>query len=116
MKEIIDTIKKYSKKLYVWMGIILLVLIIIPSTPKEEAKEVIKDSTDIVEEITNDNVSTEETVPEITETVATIPNESTQETYYNVVSVVDGDTVKVSMNGKTETLRLIGIEIGRAHV
>lgn len=29
---------------------------------------------------------------------------------YNVVQVVDGDTVKVDLDGKTETLRLIGID------
>ncbi len=29
---------------------------------------------------------------------------------YKVVSIVDGDTIKVSINGKTETIRLIGID------
>jgi endonuclease YncB( thermonuclease family) len=35
---------------------------------------------------------------------------NTQYTYYSVSSVVDGDTIKISMNGKVETLRLIGID------
>ncbi len=35
---------------------------------------------------------------------------SPQYTYYTVTRVVDGDTLKVSINGKEETLRLIGID------
>jgi len=35
---------------------------------------------------------------------------SDQSAVYSVVSVVDGDTIKVSIDGKTETLRLIGID------
>jgi|SRR5215216_1170712 len=33
-----------------------------------------------------------------------------QYTYYPVTDVVDGDTIKVRMSGKEETLRLIGID------
>lgn len=33
-----------------------------------------------------------------------------QEQYYTVTSVVDGDTIKINMNGTTETLRLIGMD------
>lgn len=33
-----------------------------------------------------------------------------QYTYYSVSEVVDGDTVKINMNGKVETLRLIGLD------
>ena len=29
---------------------------------------------------------------------------------YRVVKVVDGDTIKVSLNNKTETIRLIGVD------
>lgn len=35
---------------------------------------------------------------------------SSQYTYYSVTEVVDGDTVKINMNGKVETLRLIGMD------
>jgi endonuclease YncB( thermonuclease family) len=31
-------------------------------------------------------------------------------TYYSVLSVVDGDTVKIRMNGNEETIRLIGMD------
>ncbi|MCX6808683.1 MAG: thermonuclease family protein [Candidatus Berkelbacteria bacterium] len=42
----------------------------------------------------------------------TAPEKTTSEAkvLYKVVSVVDGDTIKVSIDGKTETLRLIGID------
>ena len=35
---------------------------------------------------------------------------SSQYTYYSVTEVVDGDTIKISMEGKVETLRLIGMD------
>lgn len=35
---------------------------------------------------------------------------STSEKYYPIVSVVDGDTVKINLDGKTTTLRLIGLD------
>jgi micrococcal nuclease len=38
------------------------------------------------------------------------PKEQPSYTYYSVVEVVDGDTVKVNINGTTETLRLIGLD------
>ena len=38
------------------------------------------------------------------------PRPETQTTTYPVISVVDGDTVKVLMNGTKETIRLIGID------
>lgn len=34
----------------------------------------------------------------------------TQPGYYHVVGVSDGDTVKVAMNGKTESIRMIGVD------
>ena len=35
---------------------------------------------------------------------------SPESTYYTVTGVVDRDTIKISMNGREETLRLIGID------
>lgn len=49
------------------------------------------------------------TVFTTTEEIQSTPTAS-QETYYLVTKVVDGDTVAVSMNGITETIRLIGID------
>lgn len=38
------------------------------------------------------------------------PTETSNSSLYKVTSVVDGDTLKVSMNGTVETIRLIGID------
>jgi len=37
-------------------------------------------------------------------------DQTDQPTYYTVTSVVDGDTIKINMDGTIETLRLIGID------
>ena len=89
------------------MSILFLILVIAPFTQKEEPIEVVKDPVDIVEE-TPDEVNLVEEV--ITEIPTAPEKETSQETYYKIVSVTDGDTLKISMNGKTETLRLIGID------
>lgn len=41
---------------------------------------------------------------------ATQPAPTSQSTYYSVAEVVDGDTIKINMGGKVETLRLIGMD------
>lgn len=38
------------------------------------------------------------------------PTTDTKEASYRVVAVSDGDTIKASINGKTETIRLIGVD------
>lgn len=45
-----------------------------------------------------------------TQPPVTAPKTDSQYTYYSVTSVVDGDTVKVNINGTVETLRLIGLD------
>lgn len=48
---------------------------------------------------------------QVVETSASAPiEETTAEEFFEVVSVIDGDTLKVNINGTTETLRLIGID------
>ena len=49
-------------------------------------------------------VAPEDTAP------ATNPVTDTTVTYYPVTSVSDGDTIKVTINGKTDTVRLIGVD------
>jgi len=41
--------------------------------------------------------------------------EENQPGLYQVVHFVDGDTIKVDMNGKTETLRFIGVDTPETH-
>lgn len=40
----------------------------------------------------------------------TVQPSVSQYAYYSVVEVVDGDTIKINMNGEVETLRLIGMD------
>jgi len=71
----------------------------------------------IVEEVIPQNSSQSQTTVQ-TAPVQTIVNtqqvttkiSDSQYTYYSVVSVTDGDTLKINIDGTTETLRLIGID------
>lgn len=67
-------------------------------------------STPIMDESKKSSATSEKIVESVK--VFPAPDKSTepQYTYYSVTSVVDGDTIKISMNGKEETLRLIGID------
>lgn len=85
-----------------------------------QTEESVVDTTETVEETENETeeivVSSEttESVQPTTKTeqpVEQIQEKSqSEEQYYTVTSVVDGDTIKISMNGTTETLRLIGMD------
>lgn len=66
-----------------------------------------------------DNIKTEpvdnqsqnnDTETQLNEPQQETKNQNSSEVLYSVVSVVDGDTIKVNMDGTTETLRLIGID------
>jgi len=48
--------------------------------------------------------------PTPSDSTTTTKTTTPQYTYYSVVNVVDGDTIKINMGGVTETLRLIGID------
>lgn len=66
-----------------------------PVSPIVKTNEEIKDSTPIVTK---------------TETPRVNPVVANNYTYYSVSSIVDGDTLKINMNGNIETLRLIGMD------
>jgi micrococcal nuclease len=78
-----------------------------PTTPnaqiqQEQAPQVAGESTTVTTE--------EEYVPpEDTTEPTTTPTDTNQKSY-TVTSVSDGDTIKVSVNGKIETVRLIGVD------
>src|SRR3989344_2864790 len=87
--------------LYIIGGIIAILIIIGIFSPDAE-KAAFNNTAKDVQIITNtDSVLL---APDITETSIT-PSK-----FYSVVSVVDGDTIKLNMDGKTETFRLIRIE------
>ncbi len=112
-----------KKILYGLGGIFLLFIVIgiLAPTPKPEVVQ----STEQVRQLTPENTDVEATTsvpvaaksesPKPTEAKAVQSVTSTtkpapQYTYYSVTSVVDGDTVKVNINGTVETLRLIGMD------
>jgi len=65
-------------------------------TPQTEEEIAVEDSVDIVSNGQNDENTTETTSEPESEVIS-------------VVKVVDGDTITVSINGKNETIRIIGI-------
>ncbi len=92
---------------------------------ESESKEIIKiNEPEAVAENQPATIAEEQSKPEVqqpqniqttpTEKTTTIPTPATQNNsqyeYYSVSSVVDGDTVKVNINGTVETLRLIGMD------
>ena len=109
------------KKILLWGigGFVLLVMIgsALPDVPVEEiAQEVAPPPTtetvqeEVVEVIANSEpVKVAESKP-VQTPVPTTPVSTPQYTYYSVIDVVDGDTIKVSMNGTITTLRLIGMD------
>ena len=75
-----------------------------PGVPETPAPAVVQEQT-----TPNTEVKTEETTPVATAPVAEMEQAKPVE-LFEVVSVTDGDTIKVNINGKTETLRLIGMD------
>jgi len=81
-----------------------------PKVPEEEAVEV--QINELVEQVVQDEVVTPIAVsptPASSEPAAEEPVVQATATY-RVVSVVDGDTVKLDMNGTTESIRIIGLD------
>ena len=106
------------KKILIWVigGFVVLVGIgsILPDVPVEDqVQEVsaIPTTTDVVPEKPVENTNQPETIKAVesrpVQTQQTAPVSAPQYTYYSVTDVVDGDTIKVSMNGTITTLRLI---------
>lgn len=98
------------KKWWFWIGCIIVLLIIVGlfsdspkiSQPATEKAQQITDKTD-TEILTTENSATQQTVG-----ASLAPSQQSQKTF-DVVKVVDGDTIDVSINGTVERIRLIGI-------
>lgn len=111
------------KLLYILGGIIAFLIIIVIIAPKPEQSTIQNTKQDITTQETNEptitdslnsvntkNVNTEtDSAPQASDTTETI-NSVTTPQYYSIVSVVDGDTIKISVNGETKTFRLIGMD------
>lgn len=109
-----------SKKiLYVLGGIFAFLILVslnsgaIPTTHDVEQSTVKTEV--VVDTVTkNPETNTPEQQVIIKESNQSAKTENTtatpQYTFYSIVEVVDGDTVKLNINGKEETLRLIGLD------
>ena len=87
------------QKLYSVSGFILMMIAsMFGNTPQDQSKILNQNPTGQISTTTGQNVITEEKAT------------STGYSYYKVSGVVDGDTIKINMNGKIETLRLIGLD------
>lgn len=109
------------KKILIWVtgGFVVLVAIgsMLPDTPVENSIQELSSAptaTDVAQEKPVENNNQRETIKvaesKPAQTSQTTPVPSSQYTYYSVTDVVDGDTVKISMNGTITTLRLIGMD------
>lgn len=106
-----------KKALYGITGLFVLVVVIALISNSEPKKELTTDSLGAEATIERVSTSTGSVVQEIkTEKTnnevssLSLQDEGSQYAYYSVASVVDGDTIKVNIDGVTETLRLIGID------
>ena len=74
--------------------------------PEVVVKDIEPQSSDEPEKI----IQTAPVQPTVVTQPVTTKTSNPQYAYYSVASVVDGDTIKINMNGTTETLRLIGMD------
>lgn len=95
------------KSFYILGGIIALIVFIIVIAPKSEQKVIQKTEQN---NVTLETTGTDSASQILNETETGTPPPSSQHYYYSIVSVVDGDTVKININGKVETFRLIGMD------
>ncbi len=88
-----------------FLALMIFIVVVAVSTPKQEPV------------VASDQI--QQAVPKSTSTVASTTTRSVSPiqvsknngyTYYKVTEVVDGDTIKININGKIETLRLIGLD------
>ncbi len=97
------------------------VLFGITMPPSQTSPSLIEEKTILVEtststpeiKVATSTATTTEVKPvatQPTKTATSAPKQESQYTYYSVTEVVDGDTLKVSINGTIETLRLIGMD------
>lgn len=94
------------KYLYIIGGIIAFFVIISITSSKTEQ--------DTLQNITQDNSSvattTETDSVSQAQNTTEIKTSTTSSQFYSIVSVVDGDTIKINVDGNTETFRLIGMD------
>lgn len=104
--------KHILRKWYFWVITVFVLLIAIGSSGQKKVEPVVEtpqvQTTEAVVENTQPEVAS--TVEKTTSTQPVSVQPSTPSQGYKVTEVVDGDTIKVSMNGSIETLRIIGLD------
>lgn len=106
MSKNLGEIKKISQKnILIFFGIVIIILALFIldnlQPQNNQSATVVKTQTQEIEQ----KVVTEESTPQEEREI-----KQTTKTFYNVIKVVDGDTLSVNIDGKTQTLRLIGID------
>jgi micrococcal nuclease len=105
-----------KRKIFYIIGaitVIIIILAIIGSGSKEEAIQELKQNESLIEDTNSETPvikeeSSDSQVLGVKEKETSI--NSVTYKYYPIVSVVDGDTVKLNIDGQTETFRLIGLD------
>jgi len=110
--------KSVFKKWWFWVVIVFVFLIIVSgnSSPSQTENKSSSETTQ------NQELSSDQSSPTQEKTTGTQNNEISAEEFsnqketnnnelksYSVIKVIDGDTIKVDINGVAETIRLIGI-------
>ena len=106
MKEKIKKILRFAEYTF---GIVFLIFLIIGCFSSEDHKEKIEifsDENGVIQELTTEENSSEETLPTTPQAKQTTENNP----LYKVVKVVDGDTISVNINGVNTSVRMIGID------
>lgn len=80
-----------------------------PQADVQESQEMQDASTQDVSGV-EDAIAGDTTVKNDNQASVSAPQESNQGSLYSVVSVVDGDTLKLNIDGTTQTVRLIGMD------
>lgn len=77
----------------------------LPASNSNESGGILQQTPQVAGQTTEDEYVAPEDTAEPLSTTSDIDNN-----YYKVTAVVDGDTIKVLVDGKTETVRLIGVD------
>lgn len=104
-----------KKLLYIIGGIAAFFILILIITPTPETKNNVQSNIESpkieIPEVLNTEIkSKDDTLIKDSVVTDTKTINENNAKYYSIVSVVDGDTAKVNIDGKTVTLRLIGLD------
>lgn len=104
--------KHILRKWYFWVAALLIFFYIVGASSEKKVEPVVETPQVQTTEATAKNVQPEvaNTAEKTTTTQPTSSQPSTPSQGYKVTEVVDGDTIKVSINGSVETLRIIGLD------